>query len=261
MVNQAQTIQTDVAVPQPRPFWRRFAPLAILAIALAVLVASGAQAGLGLDALAMNYKVLADWVVREPVLASLFAFFLYAAATAISFPAAWLLTVALGLLFGWLWASVIVVFGATAGAAGIFLATRLAFADFFRARAGGWVKTLAEGFNRDAFSYMLFLRLVPAVPFVVVNVVPAIVGVPLRIFALSTLVGIVPGVIAYAFAGEGLRSIIADRAAACAANAPPCGMPLSASSLVTPEVIIALVLLSVLSLLPVVVRRLRRHKA
>ena len=252
--------ETQIAMPQSKPLWRRFAPLALLVVGLAVLIAVSAQAGIGFDTLATNYQLLADWVAREPVLATLIAFVLYAVATATSFPAAWLLTVALGLLLGWLWAAAIVILGATAGAVGIFLATRMAFADFFRAKAGGWIKTLAEGFKRDAFSYMLFLRLVPAVPFVVVNIVPAILGVPLRIYALSTLVGIVPGVIAYAFAGEGLKSIIAERAAACAIDQPPCGTPLSASSLVTPEVVIALVLLSLLSLLPVVVRRLRGHK-
>lgn len=260
-VYQTQTAEARTTMTQPKSFWRRFAPLALLVAGLLILILSGAQAGIGFDALAMNYQVLADWVTREPVAATLLAFGVYAVATATSFPAAWLLTVALGLLLGWLWASIIVVFGATVGAAGIFLATRLAFADFFRAKAGGWVKTLADGFSRNAFSYMLFLRLVPAVPFVVVNIVPAIVGVSLRVFTLATLVGIIPGVIAYAFAGEGLRSIIAERAAACAVNAAPCGTPLSAASLVTPEVVIALVLLSLLSLLPVVIRRLRGHKA
>ncbi len=154
----------------------------------------------------------------------------------------------------------VVVFGATAGAVGIFLAARMAFADFFRARAGGWVRTMAEGFKRNAFSYMLFLRFVPAVPFVIVNIVPAIVGVSLRTYTLATLVGIVPGVFVYAYAGEGLRSIISERAEACAVNAPPCGTPLSASSLVTPEIVAALVLLAVLSLMPVVVRHLQGHK-
>ena len=251
--------ELTASLPNSKPLWRRFAPLAVLVAALVVLILSGAQAGLGIDALAMNYQVLSDWVGAQPVLASLLAFALYAVATAISFPAAWLLTVALGLLFGWLWASVVVILGATAGAVGIFMATRIAFADYFRERAGGWVRKLSDGFRHDAFSYMLFLRFVPAVPFVIVNVVPAILGVPVRTFALSTLIGIVPGVFVYAFAGEGLRSIVAERAAACAVDAPPCGTPLSAASLVTPEIVIALVLLSILSLLPVVIRRFRRH--
>lgn len=253
--------ETQSIATARRPNWRRFAPLALLVLGLGAALASGVELGTGLDAVATNYASLVAWIAAEPLLASLVAFLVYAVATAVSFPAAWALTVAFGLLLGWLWASVVVIFGATFGAVGIFLATRLAFADYFRARAGGWVRMLAEGFNRDAFSYMLFLRLVPAVPFVMVNIVPAVVGVPLRVFALSTLVGIVPGVIAYAFAGEGLKSIVAERAEACAAGMPPCGTPLAAASFVTPETVTALVLLSVLALLPVVIRRLRRDKA
>lgn len=254
-------LETQPLVTDRKPNWRRFAPIALLAVGLGIALLSGVQLSNGFDVVAMNYGDLAATIAQKPLLASLLAFAVYAVATAVSFPAAWALTVALGLLFGWVWASFVVIFAATFGAVGIFLATRVAFADYFRNRAGGWVKTLADGFTKNAFSYMLFLRLVPAVPFVVVNIVPAIVGVPLRIFALSTLIGIVPGVIAYAYAGEGLKSIIAERAAACAEKAPPCGTPLSASSLVTPEIVIALVLLSLLALLPVVVRHFRRDKA
>ncbi len=259
--HRSEVSETQIALTQARSQWRRFAPLVLLAVGLAVVLMSGVQAGFGFDALALHYRSLADWVAAQPALATLLAFVVYALATAVSFPAAWLLTVMLGLLFGWFWAALVVVFGATAGAVGIFLATRLAFADFFRARADGWVRMLADGFRRDAFAYMLFLRFVPAVPFVIVNVVPAIVGVPLRTYALTTLIGIVPGVFVYAFAGEGLRSIIADRAAACAVNAPPCGTPLDATSLITPEIIAALALLALLSLMPVVVRHLQGHKA
>lgn len=252
-------LETQIVMTDTKPLWRRFAPLALLVAGLVLAVVLAARAGFGFDVLAVNYQVLADWVARDPVTASLIAFFVYAVATAVSFPAAWLLTVALGLLMGWLWASIIVLFGATAGAVAIFLATRFAFADFFAARAGGWVKSLAEGFAKDAFSYMLFLRLVPAVPFVIVNVAPAILGVSLRVFAISTFVGIIPGVFVYAFAGEGLKSIIAERAEACAAGVAPCGTPFNASGLVTPEIVIALILLSLLSLLPVVIRRFKRH--
>lgn len=253
--------ETQIAMTGNRPAWRRLLPLALLAAGLVVVVTGAAQTGIGFDTLALNYQALADWVAHRPVLASLIAFVAYALATAVSFPAAWLMTVALGLLMGWLWTSIIVVLAATTGAVGVFLAARLAFADFFRARITGWVGSLAQGFRTDAFSYMLFLRLVPAVPFVVVNIVPALLGVSLRVFTLTTLIGIIPGVFVYAYAGEGLGSIIAERAAACASETLPCGSPLTASSLVTPETLVALVLLSLLSLLPVVVRRLRRDKA
>ena len=148
-------------------------------------------------------------------------------------------------------------FGRHVGAVGIFLATRLAFADYFRARAGGWVKTLADGFTRDAFSYMLFLRLVPAVPFVVVNIVPAISACRSGLRAVDACRHRPRRHRLCLCRRRTEVDLIAERAAACAANAPPCGTPLAASSLVTPEIVIALVLLSLLALLPVVIRHLK----
>lgn len=117
---------------------------------------------------------------------------------------------------------------------------------------------MGKGFREDATSYMLFLRLAPVFPFTLINVVPAILGVRLSTFAWTTFVGIIPGVTAYAFAGEGLRSIVSERAAACAIDQPPCGTALSPADLVTKEILIAFALLGVVSLLPVVLKRLRR---
>lgn len=239
---------------------KRLLPLALLILALVAFFASGLQRMLNFDAIAVNYGLLASWVAAQPVFATLAAFGMYTIATTLSFPAAWILTVAIGLVFGWFWAALIVIAGATLGATLLFLAAKLAFADFFRARAGGWIKTMANGFREDAVAYMFFLRLAPVVPFALVNVVPAILGVPLRIFVFTTAIGIIPGVLAYSLAGEGLRSLVVTRAAACAQNVAPCGAPLTPGNLVTPQILIALGVLGLVSLMPVVLKRLRRKK-
>ena len=62
-----------------------------------------------------------------------------------------------------------------------------------RDRAGPWLQRLEGGLRRDAFSYLLVLRLVPLFPFWLVNLVPAFLGVPLPTFALATFLGIIPG--------------------------------------------------------------------
>ena len=90
------------------------------------------------------------------------------------------------------------------------------------AKAGPWLARLSEGFKQDALSYMLFLRLVPAFPFFVVNLAPALLGVPFRSFLLGTLLGIIPGTFAFAYLGTGLDSIIEAQQkayAACMASA------------------------------------------
>jgi len=242
-----------------RPAWRRFLPLAVIVVLIAVVLQSGLAGLVNFDEIARRYADMTQWVDANPLLAFASTLVIYAAATSVSFPLAWLLTVAAGLLLGWAEGAAAVVLGATLGACTLFWATRLALADFFRARAGNILNKMADGFREDATSYLLFLRLAPVFPFTLVNVVPAILGVRFTTYAWTTLIGIIPGTIAYAFAGEGLRSIVGDRAAACAANVAPCGEPLAARDLVTTEIIIAFALLSLVSLLPVLLKRLRRR--
>ena len=86
---------------------------------------------------------------------------------------------------------------------------RTALGEPLLRRAGPRATQLAQGFRADAFSYLLFLRLVPAFPFFLVNLVPAFAGVRLAPFIAATALGIIPGALVYAFAGTGLDSVIA----------------------------------------------------
>jgi len=244
----------------PTPMWRRLLPLGLLVACVVLFFASGLGGFITFDEIARRYGELSDWVARQPLLVFFLAVAGYAFATAISLPAGWLLTVTAGLILGWVIGTVAVVLGATLGACLLYVVARYALADFFRARSGKVLNRMAEGFREDSMSYLFFLRLAPVFPFALVNVVPAILGVPFRIYFLTTLFGIIPGTLAYAFAGEGLRSIVADRAAACAAGVPPCGDAISARDLVTPQILIAFGLLSLVALLPVILKRMRKAK-
>ena len=104
--------------------------------------------------------------------------------------------------------------GATLGSIAVFLAARYAFRDLFRARAGATLARLEEGFARDDFSYLLFLRLVPVFPFWLVNIVPALLGMQLGRYALATLLGIIPGAIVYSGLGAGFGTLLEARRAA-----------------------------------------------
>jgi uncharacterized membrane protein YdjX (TVP38/TMEM64 family) len=97
-------------------------------------------------------------------------------------------------------------------------------------------------------SYLLVLRLIPLFPFFVVNLVPAFLGVPLRTYVLGTFFGIIPGTFVYASVGAGLGSIFASGAA------------FSPDSVLTPEVITALVGLAGLALLPVLYKRIAGNR-
>jgi uncharacterized membrane protein YdjX (TVP38/TMEM64 family) len=183
---------------------------------------------------------------------------------ALSIPGAVLLTVLGGFLFGWLVAGLVVVVAATAGATIVFLVARSSLGNMLARRAGPRLNALARGFRDDAFSYLLFLRLVPAFPFWLVNLAPALFNVPLATFVAATLVGIVPGTFAFAFLGSGFDSIIAEQTevheACVAAGRSDCEMTFEAGALLTPELIVAFVALGLVALIPVVVRRVRARR-
>ena len=164
------------------PRWARFAPLALVALAVGAFFLSGLHRQFDFDALALNYAGLRDWVAQDPILAAGAALALYALAVALAFPVTWLLTVAIALVFGWVWGTVIVVLAATAGASILYWAAATAFSTLVRERAGGALAAMAAGFRADAVSYMLFLRLAPIFPFALVNAVPGALGIPYRIF-------------------------------------------------------------------------------
>ena len=90
----------------------------------------------------------------------------------------------------------------------IFLIARSALGEWLTRRAGPFAAKLAEGFRADAFSYLLFLRLVPF-PFWLVNLAPALFGVRLSTFIAASAIGIIPATVTFAVFGAGLDSIIA----------------------------------------------------
>lgn len=229
---------------------RRFVPaIAILAI-LSVGYAFGWQRYFTLDFLAQSQSNLQSLVAAKPVMSRVGFFIAYALAVAVAFPAASVLTIFAGFLFGWLWGGLIVAFAATTGASLLFLAAQSAFGDSLRNRVGGAAKAMAEGFEKDAFSYLLFLRLAPIFPFLVINIVPALFKVPLRTYASATLLGILPGTFAYAYLGQGLGSSLE-----AARNA---GTTLNVKDLITPQLLTAFGVLALAALLPIIIKKLRK---
>lgn len=244
---------------------RRWLPLiVIVALSLGAYL-SGIHRYLSFQSLLDSREQLRVWVTNHH-LATLALFMLtYAAFVALSLPGALLLTLMAGFLFGAVLGGIVTVIAATVGATLIFLAARSSFGEGLRGRAGPWLEKFRKGFQEDATSYLLFLRLVPAFPFWLVNLAPALLGVDARTFVWTTFVGIMPGTFAYAFAGAGLDSIaLAHKTAvdAClAAGGTACDMPIRASQLVTREVIFAFAALGLVALVPVLIKHLRRRKA
>jgi uncharacterized membrane protein YdjX (TVP38/TMEM64 family) len=243
--------------------FRRWLPLiAVIALAAAAYAVLG-RGTLSFEAL-VGHRAAIDRFVHDHALLALLAYVaVYTATVSLSLPGATFLTVCGGFLFGLAAGASAAVVGATAGATVIFLVARTALGETLLKRAGPRAARLAEGFREDAFSYLLFLRLVPAFPFFLINLVPALAGVRLAPFVAATALGVIPGAIAFAFAGTGLDSVIAAQKngydACLAAGRDDCRLTFEVTAILTPELIGALVALGALALVPVAVKRWRRH--
>lgn len=258
--------QTSEQPSEPRPakpMWQRLAPAVVIVALMAIAWSLGLQRFLTLQAIAENRMALADYTSSHWLVALLIFMAVYTAAVALSFPGASVLTILGGLLFGaWVGGSATVV-AATIGAVLIFEIAKSAFGEGMARKAGPWLSRIKDGFSEDAFNYLLFLRLVPAFPFWLVNIAPALANVRLRTFTLATALGIIPGTFAFSFIGAGLDSLITAQAKvhdACVAEkgAESCPFELSVSSLVTKELILAFVALGVVALIPVAIKKWKK---
>lgn len=221
----------------------RFLPLFVIAGAIAAAFALGLDRYLRFEALAENRARLAAFVEANFLLAALAYVGAYALVVALSLPGGAVMTLGGGFLFGALVGGALAVLGATLGATALFLAARTAVGDALRAKAGARIAAFADGFARNAFSYLLFLRLVPVFPFWLVNLVPAFFGVKLSTYVAATLLGILPGTFVFASVGNGLGAVID------AGRTPDLGV------IFQPAVLLPLLGLAVLSLVPVILKR------
>lgn len=228
--------------------WRRFAPLAIIAIGLAAFFAFGLDEYVRFSLLRDHHETLTRSVAENAVLASLVMIVVYAVVIAFSIPGGALLTITAGFLFGTVWGGLLVLVGATLGATGIFLAARTAIGDLLRRKAGPWMARLEDGFRENAFNYLLSLRLIPVLPFWLVNIVPAFFGVSLGVFVTATLLGIIPGTFVFAAVGNGLGATLES------GGEPDFGMFLK------PELLLPMLALAVLVLVPTLYKKFKSKR-
>ena len=154
-------------------------------------------------------------------------FIMYVVVTALSLPGAAIMTLAAGALFGFWVALLLVSFASSMGATLAFLASRFLFHDTVQQRFGDRLKKLNEGVRKDGAFYLFTLRLVPAFPFFVINLVMGLTPIKVRTFYFVSQVGMLAGTAVYVLAGTQLGQIE------------------SASGLLSPELIGAFVLLGI----------------
>lgn len=261
--------ERNKAISTPDQASRSLGPQQIAAVAIFALVviagifivASGLYRELSFTNL-IRHRAAIDSFVTAHGWAALAGFVaIYATSVALSIPGATVLTVSAGFLFGALAGGLAAFVGAMTGATAIFLIARTALGEWLARKAGPLMEKLADGFRRDAFWYLLFLRLVPLFPFWLVNIAPAFFGVRLASFIGATAIGIAPLTFAFAFFGAGLDSAIrahaTDLDACLMAGTELCEVEFDPSQALTPNLIAALAVLGVVSLIPVAIKRWR----
>ncbi len=235
---------------QKKSYVKRVTVLLGFAALFAAVFSTGIQNQLSLESLRTNREALLDFVSVNYVGAVAAFMAIYILAVTFSIPGAVWLSISGGFIFSAGPATAYIVIAATLGATLVFLLARYVLGDVLRSKAGGAIDRMRSGFQEDAFSYMLVLRLVPLFPFFIVNLVPAFLNVPIRIYVVGTALGIIPGAFVFALVGSGLGAVFD-----AGGDVDP------GAVLFRPEVIGSLLGLAALALIPVAYKRLKANSS
>lgn len=229
--------------------WRRLPLMVILVVAAIGAVTLRDQ--LSFEALAENRAALLAFRDANYVGTALAFGLAYILIVAFSLPGATVATLTGGFLFGVFPGVLFNVTAATLGAVLIFLAARWGLGARLAARidAGeGRIKRLREGLRENELSVLFLIRLVPAVPFFVANLLPALVGVGVGRFAFTTFFGIMPGALIYTWVGAGLGQVFAR------------GETPDLNIIFEPQILGPLLALAALAALPMLLKAVRRKE-
>ncbi|MCA1798248.1 MAG: FAD-dependent oxidoreductase [Xanthomonadaceae bacterium] len=193
--------------PNRRRTLLRVAVIAVLVVVALVLYQSGIAGQLDLEALKAHQADLAAWIDAHPVRAFAGFFGLYVAVAALSIPGAAVMTLAAGALFGLAQGFVLVSFASTIGATLAFLVARFVLRDWLRARYSDRLARIDDGVRKDGGYYLFTLRLVPVFPFFVINLLAGLTALKTWTFYWVSQLGMVPGTLAYVYAGTQLARI------------------------------------------------------
>ena len=241
---------TEMTEIQNRPAWKRYAPLVVIG-AVALIGAITLRDTLSFETLAANREALEAFRDSHYLLTAGLFMLAYVAIVGFSLPGATVATLTGGFLFGVFPGALFNVLAATVGATVIFLAARYGLGDRLAARmeAGeGTVRKIKDGIDENQWSMLFLIRLVPAVPFFVANLVPALVGVPLYRFFVSTFLGIIPGGVVYTSVGAGLGEVFAR------GETPDLGI------IFEPHILLPILGLCLLAALPMALKAVRGKK-
>lgn len=241
---------TDMTeTPESSGLARRLPLIAILVVA--AIGAFTLRDHLSFQALADNREALIAFRDANYPLTVLAFIAVYVVIVAFSLPGATVATLTGGFLFATFPGALFNITAATIGATLIFMAARWGLGERLAAKmdnSEGAVRKIKAGIDENQWEMLFLIRLVPAVPFFVANLVPALVGVPLVRFAITTFLGIIPGAVVYTSVGAGLGEVFAR------GETPDLGI------IFEPHILLPILGLCALAALPIFLKALRGKK-
>lgn len=228
--------------------WTSFIPLFVIIIFMIISYFLGLFDAASFDAIKANRDQIQNFVQTHKVTSPFIFIALYAIFVALSLPGAIFFTLIGGFIFPFPLSALYVVIGATLGAIGIFLAAKTSIGAYLRKKFGKSLEKLHRGFEKNAMSYLLFLRFVPIFPFWLVNIASSLFNIKLFTFTWTTFVGIIPGSLVFTYAASSINSIFDESSA------------FSIEHIFTLKIKIALALLGVFALLPIFLKRFKRDR-
>ena len=175
--------------------------------ALAAFFAAGGQRYLSFDFVKDQQAAAQAWYQARPLATGLAFFALYVGVAALSLPGAALLTLVAGALFGLAWGTLIVSFASSLGATAAFLVSRFLLRDWVQQRFARQLHGINQGVARDGAFYLFTLRLIPAVPFFLINLAMGLTPLRTWTFYWVSQLGMLAGTLVYVAAGRELGAI------------------------------------------------------
>jgi uncharacterized membrane protein YdjX (TVP38/TMEM64 family) len=241
---------SPVADPNQKTGIARRLPL-IMILSVAVIGAFTLRDYLTFEALAENREALLAFRDANFLLTVLSFIAIYVVIVAFSLPGATIATLTGGFLFATFPGALFNITAATIGATAIFLAARWGFGEQLGRKlegSEGSVKKIKDGIDENQWSMLFLIRLVPAVPFFLANLIPSFLEVPLNRFVVSTFLGIIPGTVVYTSVGAGLGEVFAR------GETPDLGI------IFEPHILLPILGLAALAALPIVIKAVRGTK-
>ena len=225
-----------------KPYQKKLLILLLLITAIAAIRMTGVHRYLTFENLQTQKDILHGFVDKNYLLAIIIFMLIYSVSVAFSIPGATILTLAGGLVFGTVLGAIYVNVGATSGAIGVFIFARYLLGAKLQEKYADKLAKFNNEIEINGYSYLLTLRFIPLFPFWMINLFAGLTKIPLRTYAWTTAVGILPGSLVYTYTGNQLNTIN------------------SVSDIFSWNILLAFILLGFLALIPTILNHLKRNR-